>query len=48
MRLRAPGDIHRVRNAGSGKAISLHVYGADITRLGTSIRRVYEPPADGR
>lgn len=43
-----PGDIHRVRNAGSGKAISLHVYGADITRLGTSIRRVYEPPADER
>ncbi|MFF6995417.1 cysteine dioxygenase [Streptomyces sp. NPDC008313] len=39
-----PGDIHRVWNAGSDKAISLHIYGADITRLGTSIRRVYEPP----
>ncbi|TQK50857.1 cysteine dioxygenase type I [Streptomyces sp. SLBN-118] len=41
-----PGDIHRVWNAGSGRAISLHVYGADISRLGTSVRRVYELPAD--
>jgi 3-mercaptopropionate dioxygenase len=39
-----PGDIHRVRNHGSDIAISLHVYGADITRLGSSIRRVYEMP----
>jgi 3-mercaptopropionate dioxygenase len=37
-----PGDIHRVRNTGDGVAISLHVYGADITRLGSSVRRVYE------
>ncbi|MER6327387.1 cysteine dioxygenase family protein [Streptomyces coelicoflavus] len=41
-----PGDIHRVWNGGTGKAISLHVYGADITRLGTSIRRVYRAPED--
>jgi len=41
-----PGDIHRVWNAGTGRAISLHVYGADISRLGTSVRRVYELPAD--
>src|SRR5580698_5735341 len=39
-----PGDIHRVRNAGYGVAISMHVYGADITRLGTSVRRVYDLP----
>jgi 3-mercaptopropionate dioxygenase len=39
-----PGDIHRVRNYGDGVAISLHVYGADITRLGTSVRRVYDLP----
>jgi predicted metal-dependent enzyme (double-stranded beta helix superfamily) len=39
-----PGDIHRVRNAGDGVAISLHVYGADITRLGSSVRRVYDLP----
>jgi 3-mercaptopropionate dioxygenase len=36
-----PGDIHRVRNAGDGVAISMHVYGADISRLGSSIRREY-------
>lgn len=39
-----PGDIHRVRNTGDGIAISLHVYGADISRLGSSIRRTYDLP----
>ena len=39
-----PGDIHRVRNIGADVAVSLHVYGADITRLGSSIRRTYELP----
>ena len=39
-----PGDIHRVRNTGNIVAISLHVYGADISRLGTSIRREYPLP----
>ena len=39
-----PGDIHRVHNTGSGTAISLHVYGADISRLGNSIRREYSLP----
>lgn len=39
-----PGDIHRVRNHGSDVAISLHVYGADITRLGSSVRRTYDLP----
>jgi 3-mercaptopropionate dioxygenase len=39
-----PGDIHRVRNHGADIAISLHVYGADITRLGSSVRRVYDLP----
>ncbi|MER5867196.1 cysteine dioxygenase family protein [Kitasatospora sp. NPDC002040] len=42
-----PGDIHRVHNSGTGAAISLHVYGADLARLGSSIRRVYRLPADG-
>lgn len=41
-----PGDIHRVWNAGPSLAISLHVYGADISRLGSSVRRVYELEAD--
>ena len=40
-----PGDIHRVRNRGLDVAISLHVYGADITRLGSSVRRTYDLPA---
>ena len=39
-----PGDIHRVRNTGDGVTISLHVYGADIARLGCSIRREYDLP----
>lgn len=41
-----PGDIHRVWNGCTEKAISLHIYGADISRLGSSVRRVYELPAD--
>lgn len=40
-----PGDIHLVRNSCPGTAISVHVYGADVSRLGTSIRRVYRLPA---
>jgi 3-mercaptopropionate dioxygenase len=39
-----PGDIHRVRNCGDTVAISMHVYGADITRLGSSVRRTYDLP----
>lgn len=44
-----PGDIHRVTNSGESSVISIHVYGADISRLGTSVRRVYHCPvvADG-
>ena len=37
-----PGDIHRVANGGNGLAVSLHVYGADISVLGSSIRRRYD------
>jgi 3-mercaptopropionate dioxygenase len=39
-----PGDIHRVRNHGDDVAVSLHVYGADIARLGNSVRRSYDLP----
>lgn len=39
-----PGDIHRVRGPGPGVTVSLHVYGADISRLGSSVRRVYQLP----
>jgi 3-mercaptopropionate dioxygenase len=39
-----PGDIHRVRNSSGLVSVSLHVYGADISRLGSSIRRTYDLP----
>jgi 3-mercaptopropionate dioxygenase len=39
-----PGDIHLVRNAGAGVAVSMHVYGTDISRVGSSVRRVYDLP----
>ena len=35
-----PDDIHRVRNTGDTVAITLHVYGADLSRR-TSVRRIY-------
>ena len=41
-----PGDIHRVRNSGDGIAVSMHVYGTDLARLGSSIRRVYDLPLE--
>jgi predicted metal-dependent enzyme (double-stranded beta helix superfamily) len=38
-----PADnIHSVAAAGNGKTISIHVYGADIERLGTSILRRFD------
>jgi predicted metal-dependent enzyme (double-stranded beta helix superfamily) len=37
-----PGDIHRVHNVGDEIAISVHVYGTDITRVGGSARRYYD------
>ena len=37
-----PGDIHRVTNAGTDLAISLHAYGADLSLAGSSIRRRYD------
>ena len=39
-----PGDIHRVHNTGDVTAISLHVYGADLSADGVSIRREYSLP----
>jgi 3-mercaptopropionate dioxygenase len=40
--LTPPGDIHRVRNAGAATAISLHLYGTDVSRTGSSVRRYYD------
>jgi len=49
------GDIHQVENSASIAAISLHVYGGNTVKLGTSIRRCYRirrtrtcKPAGGR
>ena len=39
-----PGDIHQVRNVGDTIAVSMHVYGTDISRVGSSVRRVYDLP----
>jgi 3-mercaptopropionate dioxygenase len=39
-----PGDIHQVTNIGDGIAVSMHVYGTDISRVGSSVRRVYDLP----
>jgi predicted metal-dependent enzyme (double-stranded beta helix superfamily) len=39
-----PGDIHVVSNPGPGEAISIHVYGADVRQLGSSIRQRYDLP----
>lgn len=39
-----PGDIHQVTNTGDTVAVSLHVYGTDITRVASSVRRVYDLP----
>ncbi len=40
-----PDDIHRVANTGDSVAITLHVYGADLSK-GTSVRRTYESPTE--
>jgi 3-mercaptopropionate dioxygenase len=39
-----PGDIHQVTNIGDTIAVSMHVYGTDITRVASSVRRVYDLP----
>lgn len=39
-----PGDLHEVWNAGEELAISIHIYGANIAELGSSIRRRYDLP----
>jgi predicted metal-dependent enzyme (double-stranded beta helix superfamily) len=35
-------DIHSVINAGDSVAISIHVYGADLNKLGSSINRRFD------
>ena len=33
---------YRVHNTGDETAISIHVYGTDVTRIGSSVRRYYD------
>jgi 3-mercaptopropionate dioxygenase len=40
--LAPPGDIHRVRNTGTTTAISVHIYGTDVSRTGSSVHRYYD------
>jgi 3-mercaptopropionate dioxygenase len=40
-----PGDVHVVRAEGDDVVVSVHVYGTDVTRRGTSVKRVYAVPA---
>jgi 3-mercaptopropionate dioxygenase len=42
-----PGDIHRVRNAGDRTAISIHICGTDVSKIGSSVRRDYDLPVNG-
>lgn len=42
--LAPPGDIHRVSNSSNSLAMSIHIYGADISALGSSVRRIYDYP----
>jgi predicted metal-dependent enzyme (double-stranded beta helix superfamily) len=37
-----PGDIHRVHNVGDTTAISIHIYGTDVSRVASSVRRFYD------
>ena len=37
-----PGDIHRVHNTSDTTALSIHIYGTDVTRIGSSARRYYD------
>ncbi|TDD22817.1 hypothetical protein E1218_18835 [Kribbella turkmenica] len=37
-----PGDIDRGHNTSDATAISLHIYGNDVTRIGSSVRRYYD------
>jgi 3-mercaptopropionate dioxygenase len=37
-----PGDIHRVHNSAATTAISIHIYGTDVTHTGSSVRRFYD------
>ena len=37
-----PGDIHRVHNTAGETALSIHIYGTDVSATGSSVRRYYD------
>jgi 3-mercaptopropionate dioxygenase len=39
-----PGDIHQVANVATTASVSIHVYGADLRRASSSVRRYYHQP----
>lgn len=41
-------DIHVVQNNGDGVGISIHVYGADISKVGSSINNTFDLPVHQR
>src|SRR5215208_4183798 len=40
------GDVHRVHNTSDEVGITLHIYGTDVTRVGSSVRRYYDLPGE--
>jgi 3-mercaptopropionate dioxygenase len=42
--LQPPGDVHTVYNPGPEMAISIHIYGGDVRKHGSSIRCRYDLP----
>jgi predicted metal-dependent enzyme (double-stranded beta helix superfamily) len=42
--LQPPGDIHTVYNPGPGLAVSIHICGGDVRKLGSSVRCRYDLP----
>jgi predicted metal-dependent enzyme (double-stranded beta helix superfamily) len=37
-----PGDIHRLHNITDQMGMSIHIYGTDVSRIGSSVRRYYD------
>lgn len=37
-----PGDIHRLHNVTDQVGMSVHIYGTDVSRIGSSVRRYYD------
>lgn len=42
--LQPPGDIHTVYNPGLGVAVSIHICGGDLHKLGSRVRCRYNLP----